>query len=394
MRKLVLTLLMLSVSVRAECADWMSYFRFEWPEWLTWGQKASTNPVEENWDKLTDKLGRTLELRDKQETLPKSTWLPFTDNQKRNAERINALLDDAVKILVNGDAHEIRKKAAELRDTLSKQRAEMDSLRNDRITAPEKSSLFWVKTKAKIDEKIARLQEEIAGTERRLSATTEELSSALKEEGLELDPAQTEVLLSTATGEDLMQNASVFANVKAVTLKLEELSQNGTLETIRRYTGIYLVLNDLLIHTQEELIHKIDEECKPKLNEIITEAEALRKDALARSNQKIYTQSQRKAFAANARSNALTIQTAELYRKLLDSQKSGTVKTIKTLKLNRDLAENTYKTVKGSSELRGLIHGGLKVFDALNALTMPELRSFEAGALRVEFEEISRRLKQ
>ena len=88
------------------------------------------------------------------------------------------------------------------------------------------------------------------------------------------------------------------------------------------------------------------------------------------------------------------IQTAELYAKLLESQKAGTQKTIKTLKLNRDLAENTYKTVKGSAELRGLIHGGLKVFDALNALTMPELRSFEAGALRAEFEEISRRLKE
>ena len=170
MRKIVLTLLMLGLSVRAECADWTSYFRFEWPEWLTWKTEASTDPVSDNWDNLTDKLGRTLELRDKQETLPKTSWIPFRDNQKRNAERINALLDEAVNILMNSEAHEIRKNAAELRDTLTKQRTELDSLRNKRITAPEKSSLPWVMTKAKADEKIARLQEEIVDTERRLTA--------------------------------------------------------------------------------------------------------------------------------------------------------------------------------------------------------------------------------
>ena len=415
--------MVLSLCVSAEASDWSSYFKFDWDAvkdytsekwndasdyvsgWFSGKSedvevKASDDnlppAVAEGWDRLTGTLGDTLTLRDKQETLPRSTWIPFREDQQSNGRKINALLDRAVNILVNGEAGDIRKEASQLRDTITKQKTELDGLRNKRISAPEKSSLPWKLTKSKADERIARLQEEIADEEERLGAITSRLTDALKAVGLELDEAQTDILLNSVTGDDLMQNTIVFSNVKAVVAKLEELAQNdtNTLEITRRYTGMYLVLNDLLIHTQEELVRKIDEEYKARLKAIIAEAEALRKEALARSNQNIYSVEQRKGFAANAQSNALTIQVANLYTELLDSQRAGTMESLKSLRLNRDLAENTYKTVRSSGELRGLIHTGLKLFDAVGALKMPELKVFESGAMRLEFEEINRRLRK
>ena len=68
--------------------------------------------------------------------------------------------------------------------------------------------------------------------------------------------------------------------------------------------------------------------------------------------------------------------------------------SIRSLKLNRDLAENTYRTIRSSGELRGLIHTGLNVFDAIGKLSMPELKTFESGIMREEFDEINRRLKR
>ena len=352
--------------------------------------------VAENWDKLTNTLSDTLTLRDKQETLPKNSWIPFREDQKSNGEKLNALLDRALSILVNGEAADIWKNASAIRAKIIKQKAELDEIHNKRITAPEKSSLPWKMTKAKADEKIAALQEEIADNEEALSAINAKLAAALKNIGLELDSAQTDILLNSVTGDDIMNNAVVFANVKAVVGKLEELAQKdtNTLDITRRYTGMYLVLNDLLLHTQEELVRKIDGEYKPQLKGIISEAETLRKDAITRSNQNAYTKEQRKGFAANAQSNALTIQVAKLYIELLDSQRAGTMSSIQSLSLNRDLAENTYKTVRSSGELRGLIHTGLKVFDAVNSLKIPELKVFESGVMRLEFEEINRRLKK
>ena len=407
---------------QAYAVDWSSYLKFDWDsvsEYAsdTWNSAADyvsglftkksddveavsgdnlPGAVASGWDKLTNTLGQALTLRDKQDSLPNNSWLPFREDKQSNAKKINALLDTALSILVNGEAAEVRKTASAIRDSIAKQKAELDELRNKRITAPESSSLPWKLTKSKADDRIKRLQEEIADSEEALSTINAKLTEALGKIGLELDETQTDILLNSVTGDDLLNNAVVFSNVKAVVEKLEELAQNdtNTLEITRRYTGMYLVLNDLLIHTQEELVRKIDGGYKPRLNEIIKEADTLRKDALARSNQSMYSPEQRKGFAANAQSNAMTIQVAKLYIELLDSQRAGTMSSLKGLRLNRDLAENTYKTVRSSGELRGLIHSGLKLFDAVDTLKMPELKVFESSVMRMEFEEINRRLKK
>ena len=251
-------------------------------------------------------------------------------------------------------------------------------------------------TKEKTDAAISAKEKEIERAESELNAMNSQLTEELRKIGLELTDSQTEILLNSVTGEDILQNTVIFDNVKAVVTKLEELSQNdsNTLEITKRYTGMYLVLNDLLIHTEEELIRKMDNEYRPRLREIMNESEMLRKDALSKSNNKAYTPEQRRAFAQNAKSNATTVEAAKLYGELLDSQRASVLSSIRSLKLNRDLAENTYRTIRSSGELRGLIHTGLNVFDAIGKLSMPELKTFESGIMREEFDEINRRLKR
>ena len=355
-----------------------------------------TKYLVDKWDDLTEDLTNALNLRDKQDTLPKNSWIPFKEDQNSNAKKMNAILDEALKILINGQAGEMRRESTALRAMIAKQRLELDELRNKKITAPDSSYAFWKLTKEKADNKIAELENAIRNEEERISSINLNLTNELNQIGLELDPQQTEILLNSVTGEDLLQNTMVFSNVKLIVAKLESLSQNDTnsFEINRRYTGMYLVLNDLLIHTQEELVKKIDTEYKPKLDAILQEAKNLRQDALTKSRQATYTKAQREAFAANVKSNELTIQVANLYEKLLKSQRASTLKGIENMKKNRDVAENTYKTVRSSGELRGLIHSGLNLFDAIDGLSMPELKIFESGAMRSEFEEINRRLKK
>ena len=348
------------------------------------------------WNKLTGNLNDALTLRDKQETLPDSTWIPFAEDKESNGKKINALLDRALEILAGGDAGSARTQAVNLRNRITALRKELDEIRNKRIEAPEKTYLFWQMTKPKIDAKISQLEAEIARSEAELKSLNSTLSSELRKFGLELTDTQADILLNSVTGEDILQNTVIFENVKAVVTKLEELSQNdtNTLEITRRYTGIYLVLNDLLIHTQEELLKRMNGEYKPRLKEIISEADSLRKQALSKSNNKSYTSAQRKSFARNAKSNAVTIEAAKLYGELIDSQRLSIMESISGLKRNRDLAENTYRTVRSSGELRGLIHSGLNAFDSIGNLSMPELKIFENIEMRTEFDEINRRLRQ
>ncbi|MBR2209252.1 MAG: hypothetical protein IJ859_10640 [Synergistaceae bacterium] len=413
---LVLSVMFCGFPGLAFASDWTSYFQIgldeiggyvsDFTDFFTGGDKnENTAAVSDEilppqivagWDNLTEDITDALRLRDKNESLPKKTWIPFKEDQESNAQKINKLLDAAMQILVNGEAGDLRKEAGQLREALSKQRMELDNLRNKRINAPESSYAFWTLTRDKADKKISELENEIKNGEARLGKITTDLTSSLKTIGLELDEAQTEILLNSVTGDDLLKNAIIFENVKAVVAKLENLSQNETnsLEITKRYTGMYLVLNDLLILTQDELIKKIDGEYKPKLNLIISEAQGLRKDALSKSNNNAYTLEQRKSFAANAKSNEMTIQVAGLYGELLNSQRLAALDSLKSLKLNRDLAENTYKTVRSSGELKGLIHSGLNLFDSIEGLKMPELKIFENDVMRLEFEEINRRLKK
>ena len=347
----------------------------------------------EKWGSLTETLSDALSLRDRQETLPASSW--FGADRTSNARKIDELLDRALEILAQGRAGDLRRQALELRSEIPKLRLEADGLRNQRISAPESSRLPWVKTRAKIDERLSELDGEITDRERALSAVNAQLAEALRELGLQLDDRQIDILLSSVTGDDLLQNAVVFSNVRAMVEKLAELSREDrdNLEINRRYSGLYLVLNDLLIHTQEELVRRIDGEYKPRLVEIGREAEALRREALAKASQAGYSDLQKKSFALNAESNAMTLRVAELYTQLLDSQRRGILDNLADLRRSRDLAENTYRTVRSSGDLRNLIRSGLELFDSIHALSMPEILPFENEAIRREFEEINKRLR-
>ena len=362
--------------------------------WFESDEPPSDN-LEGKWNKLTGTLNDALTLRDKQETLPDSTWIPFAEDKESNSRKINALLDRALEILAEGEAGSARSQAVTLRNRITSLRQELDEIRNQRIDAPERTYLFWRSTKSKIDTRISQLEAEISRSETELKSLHSNLSAELRKTGLELTDTQADILLNSVTGEDILQNTVIFENVKAVVTKLEELSQNdtNTLDITRRYTGVYLVLNDLLIHTQEELLNRINGEYKLKLKEIISESELLKKQALSKSNDKTYTSAQRKSFAQNAKSNATTIEAAKLYGELLDSQRLAIMDSISELKRNRDLAENTYRTVRSSGELRGLIHSGLNAFDAIGNLSMPELKIFENVEMRAEFDEINRRLR-
>lgn len=375
-------------------ASWFSPDNTTPSSTIVTSENALPENVASKWDKLTDTLTDTLTLRDNHENLPDKAW--FGEDKVSNSRKMNELLDRAMIILSGSDTGNTRADAVKLRAKITSLRTELDKLRNERITAPESTYLFWRNTKSKIDAKITSTENAITQTQEEMTAITAKLTQELHELGLDLTDTQTDILLHSVTGEDILNNTVIFDNVKAVVTKLEELSQNDTnsLEITKRYTGMYLVLNDMLIHTQEGLIHKIDGEYKPRLAEIQKEAETLRREAQAKSKNTAYTSAQRNSFTQNAKSNATTIEAAKLYGRLLDSQRTGIMTSIKELRLNRDLAENTYRTVRSSSELRSLIHTGLEAFDAVTGLTMPELKVFENGIMRNEFDEINRRLKK
>jgi uncharacterized coiled-coil protein SlyX len=351
-----------------------------------------------SWGKLSDTLSEVLRLEEKRETLPDSAWIGA--DKSSNARKIDALLDQALSLLLQGPANDLRKQALALRRSVPDLRLEMDGLRNKRISAPDASErswidkMPWVLTRQDIDKRLAELRWEIETQEKKLEEISARIAGELRALGLNLDDAQIDILLTSVTGDDLFQNTVIFANVRHVVEKLAELSREDldNLEITRRYTGMYLVLNDLLIYTQQGLIEKIEQNFRPRLAEIRAEAEALRDNALFRAKQSEYTAAQKKSFEANAESNAMTVRVAALYGELLDNQLKSIGSSLTDLRRNRDVADSTWRTVRSSGDLRSLIHSGLDLFDAIRTLSMPDIQPFKSDAVRKEFEEINRRL--
>ena len=121
----------LMLSGTGQAHAWTGYFTLDWDEFSeyaakTWddvseyvggwfndsptASKDETLPEEiaSGWGKLTDTLNDTLKLREKQETLPPSSWLPFREDQKTNGKKIDELLDRALVMLSVGDAGNAR----------------------------------------------------------------------------------------------------------------------------------------------------------------------------------------------------------------------------------------------------------------------------------------------
>ena len=355
---------------------------------------AVPNWMGSSWGILTSTLTDVLELKDKEPQLPDSSY--FGPDKHSNAKKINKLLDEALEILLQGDAIVLRRQAVELRDKIPLQKLEISALRNKRIAAPENSKLPWVKTRKKIDEEISGLERNIAENETALRELNDKVASALRSMGLDLNENQIDVLMTSVVGEDLFENTVIFENVKRVVEKLAELSREDAdnLEITRRYYGMYVVLNDLLIYSQEALEEKIEKDYKPQLLAIQKEAEALRKDAQDRSRQGQYSEAQRKSFQVNAASNAMTVRVAGLYIELLEAQRKRIRSSLSDLNRNRDVADNTYNTVRSTGALRNLIREGLELFDSIQALSMPEIQPFESDTIQKEFEEINKRLRK
>ncbi|GHV45600.1 hypothetical protein FACS1894204_05150 [Synergistales bacterium] len=330
---------------------------------------------------------------ERRESLPEAAY--FREDKVSNAKKLNSIRSEMMEILLQDDAIALYKESKVIRAKIPALQVERDALRNNLISARDSSWLPWEKTRGKIEERLALLDKEIADARARELTLRGEIALSLRDMGIGLDEAQIDTLLSSSMDDDLIQNAAVFTNVKKIVEKLGELSGNSSdsISITLRYAGMYLALNDLLIYTQKELVRKIDSDYKPRVAVISREAAALREEALRGASDRKFTDQQRSAFDANARANATTISAAVVYTKFLDSQRRNSLRSLENLERNFALAANTHKTVKNASDLQGVIRSGLALFDSLQSLTMPDIQPFENEAIKREFEEISRRLK-
>ena len=92
--------------------------------------------------------------------------------------------------------------------------------------------------------------------------------------------------------------------------------------------------------------------------------------------------------------NSRTIDLADLYEKHLQRRLEDLERLSAEMKINYELARNTFRTVKVGGELVDVIRAGEKDLQSIFEFEPPKLEAFYDKNLRADFDELTAKLKQ
>ena len=340
-----------------------------------------------------DPLTKASEALQEHDSLDRSKW--FGKDQEDNQERINELLDDAIKVLGVSEIDDLRRKIRDLEQENQDLIEGMVEDREERLSAPTKDELgrlqkTYTTSREELDERIAEAEITLKANRRAISEHHIEFVRQMRGIGVDIDLEAAQSLLSTVTGDDFVKMCVVFDNVRGVTVQLQELTEESgeSLEAAKRYYGSYVVLIHLLDHVQKDFVRRAREEMIPKLDEFAAKADEL----ITAAHRNMEQGGDPKIGEQNIRSNELTLQATELYTQYLREQASEIEARNQELQISLRDAENTFETVALSSEVAGLLKEGSRNFGALLRLDLPALRGFENEELKAEFRRLTERM--
>ena len=364
------------------------------------------NPIH-SFDKkeIIDTLEDSVSFLDEEITLPDDSF--FGKDKDDVKEEIDEFLDELFVMLELSKVIELRETYGELETKIDAENNEISELKKEQVFAPaeSESSLskivpdskytdtikqFIAETKGDYEKIIQIKKKNIKGYENELDKIAVGISEALYEKNINMDPEQLKVWLSSAIGDDIISMSVVFSHIKDITLQLEELTATSgeNLSYAKKYYGMVVMLHKLIVYMQNRLIEDVENNIKPKLRQFNKEANTNLKEA-----KKLYrNDNNNQVLKSNIDANNLTIKAINLYLDIVNSQQRKIKKALKISKEQEKVAINTYKTVKLSSMVSALINNGLKTFDTLSKLQIPDMAKFENKEIQEQFRKLTLRM--
>ncbi len=339
--------------------------------------------------------GEARKLPRKRDFLVVPIW---TETREDREDRIKALLDAALSIVTDVPVVEVQKRIETRRKAIQELQEIIVQLREKRLTAPTDALLPGVlnDTVESIDTEIADAKKRISGNEDEIARAKIEVQAALKKSGIKMAPEQVDLLLDSVLSGDLVRLVASFNAARLIDQQLAKLvsANSDNLKAARKYFAMHAALFAMLVHAQNELITKIDTKYLPKLKAIEKDI----KIAKGKTRRLLKAQNrpdQKRALAANKRSQQIAARGAAMYRSYLLQQREQLAKARARAMHDLKIADNTYETVEASFQLRALMRDSNASFEAIQKLEAPIFdRIFENEALRREFESLTRRLSK
>ena len=332
-------------------------------------------------------------LPSQKDFLMKPLW---TETKEDREKKIRDLLDSALGIITDVPVVDVQKKIEGLRRNIRELDDRIVRLREKQIGAPKDGMLPGL-----ITDTVDSLSKDIDEARRKIELNREEIGkakgevvAALDKAGVKLAPEQVDLLLDSVLSGDLVRLVAVFNSAKMIDGQLGKLlvASGENVGAARKYFAMHAALFALLVHSQDLLIAKIDQQYLPKLSAIEQDIKAARiktAELLKAENR----EDQKRALEANRDSQRLADDAAKGYRRYLLQQREQVAKARQRATHDLRIADNTFETVEASYQLRNLMKDSAASFEALQRLEAPTFdQIFRNEELRREFENLTRKL--
>jgi hypothetical protein len=337
--------------------------------------------------------GEARKLPSEKDFLMKPLW---TETKEDREKKIRDLLDAALGVVTDVPVVEVQKKIEGLRKNIRELDDRIVKLREKQIGAPKDAMLGGIFT-----DTVDSLSKDIDDSKKRIELNRDEIAkakgevvAALDKAGIKLAPEQVDLLLDSVLSGDLIRLVAVFNSAKLIDGQLGKLliASGENVGAARKYFAMHAALFALLVHSQDMLVAKIDQQYIPKLSAIeqdIKAARAKTAELLKAENR----DDQKRALEANRDSQRLADDAAKGYRKYLLQQREQIAKARQRATHDLRIADNTFETVEASFQLRNLMRDSAASFEALQRLEAPTFdQIFKNEELRREFENLTRKL--
>ena len=332
-------------------------------------------------------------LPSEKDFLMKPLW---TETKEDREKKIRDLLDAALGIITDVPVVDVQKKIEGLRKNIRELDERIVKLREKQIGAPKDGVLpgFITDTVDSLGKDIDEAKKKIDLNREEIAKAKGEVTIALDKAGIKLAPEQVDLLLDSVLSGDLVRLVAVFNSAKLIDGQLGKLliASGENIGAARKYFAMHAALFALLVHSQDLLVAKIDQQYLPKLSAIEQDIKAARlktAELLKAENR----EDQKRALEANRDSQRLADDAARAYRKYLLQQREQVANARRRATHDLRIADNTFETVEASYQLRNLMKDSAASFEALQKLEAPTFdQIFKNEELRREFENLTRKL--
>ena len=337
--------------------------------------------------------GEARKLPSEKDFLMKPLW---TETKEDREKKIRDLLDSALGIVTDVPVDDVQKKIEGLRKNVRELDDRIVKLREKQIGAPKDAMLpgLFTDTVDSLGKDIDESKKKIELNREEIGKAKGEVVVALDKAGVKLAPEQVDLLLDSVLSGDLVRLVAVFNSAKLIDGQLGKLmvASGENIGAARKYFAMHAALFALLVHSQDLLVAKIDQQYLPKLAAIEQDIKAARiktAELLKAENR----EDQKRALEGNRDSQRLADEAAKGYRKYLLQQREQVAKARQRATHDLRIADNTFETVEASFQLRNLMRDSAASFEALQRLEAPTFdQIFKNEELRREFENLTRKL--